>query len=190
RLVRAVYDSGFRVLAVPGPSAVTASGGLSGLGADRVTFLGFPPRKGSDRSGWLEQCVSSPITIVAFEAPGRVATLLADWNELGLGDRVCCVCREITKLYEESRRGTVAALADYYRSNEIRGEVTLVLQGAPDAGPSPVDPAAVGAEAVRLSRSGLSTRQIVDRLRSDFGLTRNEAYDVAVAAGEEDGREQ
>lgn len=190
RLVRTVHDAGFRILAVPGPSAVTASVGLSGLGADRFTFLGFPPRKGKDRSAWLDQCVSSSITVVAFEAPGRVAALLSDWNELGLGDRLCCVCREITKLYEESRRGTVTALTHYYQSNEIRGEVTLVLEGAPDAGPATPDPAAVRAEAKRLSVAGLSTRQIVDRLRSEFGLARNEAYDVAVGAGEEDGREQ
>ena len=185
RLVRAVTGAGFQVLAVPGPSAVTASVGLSGLPADRFTFLGFPPRKGRDRSEWLAQCSGSPITVVAFEAPGRGSAVLSDVRALGLGDRSCCVCREITKLHEESRRGTVAALADYYLQNEVRGEVTLVLEGCPDAGLAGPDPESVRVLAVSLARDGLSTREIVDRLRAEFGLARNEAYDIAVDAGEE-----
>jgi 16S rRNA (cytidine1402-2'-O)-methyltransferase len=151
-------------------------------------FLGFPPRKGRERAKWLEQSALSPITIVAFEAPGRVSTLLSDWEAAGLGDRACCVCREITKLHEEARRGTVASLVDYYQSNEVRGEVTLVLEGRPDAGVSSADPAAVRAQALALVTDGLSTREIVDRLRADFGLARNEAYEIAVAAGDEEGR--
>jgi len=186
--VRAVTEAGFRVLAVPGPSAVTAAVGLSGLPADRFTFLGFPPRKGRDRTRWLEQSSASPITVVAFEAPGRVATLLADWLAAGLGDRACCVCRELTKLHEESRQGTVASLADYYQSNEVRGEVTLVLEGRTDAPASPVDREVLRAQVLSLVENGLSTREIVDRLRADFGLARNEAYEIAVAAGDEEGR--
>ena len=187
RLVRAVTGAGFPVLAVPGPSAVTASVGLSGLPADRFAFLGFPPRKGRDRTEWLAQCAGSPITVVAFEAPGRLSALLSDLRALGLGDRSCCVCREITKLHEESRRGTVEALADYYLQNEVRGEVTLVLEGSPDAGLARPDPESVRVLAVSLARDGLSTREIVDRLRSEFSLARNEAYDIAVDAGEEEG---
>jgi len=189
RLVRAVTEAGFQVFAVPGPSAVTASVGLSGLPADRFMFLGFPPRKGRERANWLEQSALSPITIVAFEAPGRVSKLLSDWQAAGLGDRACCVCREITKLHEEARRGTVASLVDYYQSNEVRGEVTLVLEGRPDTGASSADPVAVRAQALTLVRDGLSTREIVDRLRADFGLARNEAYEIAVAAGDEEGRD-
>jgi 16S rRNA (cytidine1402-2'-O)-methyltransferase len=188
RLVRAVTEAGFQVFAVPGPSAVTASVGLSGLSADRFMFLGFPPRKGRERAKWLEQSALSPITIVAFEAPGRVSTLLSDLEAAGLGDRACCVCREITKLHEEVRRGTVASLVDYYQSNEVRGEVTLVLEGRPETGVSSADPAAVRAQALALVRDGLSTREIVDRLRADFDLARNEAYEIAVAAGDEEGR--
>jgi len=188
RLVRAVSGAGFPVLAVPGPSAVTASVGLSGFRADRFAFLGFPPRKGRSRTEWLAQCAGSPITVVAFEAPARVSALLSDLRALGLGDRCCCVCREITKLHEESRRGTVATLADYYLSNEVRGEVTLVLEGCSDAGAVRPDPESVRALALSLARDGLSTREIVDRVRSEFGLARNEAYDIAVGAGEEEGR--
>jgi 16S rRNA (cytidine1402-2'-O)-methyltransferase len=188
RLVRAVTEAGFEVLAVPGPSAVTASVGLSGLSADRFTFLGFPPRKGRERALWLEESATSTITVVAFEAPGRVAALLCDWQAAGLGDRACCVCREITKLHEESRRGTVASLADYYQSNEVRGEVTLVLEGRPDAGTSRADPETVRVHARRMVSQGMSAREIVERLKADFGLARNEAYEVAVAAGDEEGR--
>ena len=190
RLVRVVAEAGFPVLAIPGPSAVTTAVGLSGLSADRFVFLGFPPRKGRERKEWLEQCTSSPDTVIAFEAPGRVSGLLSEWKAIGLGDRACCVCRELTKLHEESRRGTVSSLADYYLSSEVRGEVTLVLEGRP-AGRAPMaDPAEVRALAVSLARDGMSTREIVDRLRSDLGLPRNEAYEVAVAAGAEEGRSE
>ncbi|MEJ2548215.1 MAG: 16S rRNA (cytidine(1402)-2'-O)-methyltransferase [Gemmatimonadota bacterium] len=189
RLVRAVAEAGYRVLAVPGPSAVTAAAGLSGFPVDRFLFLGFAPRKGRDRSEWLRLCATAPVAVIAFEAPGRVAALLREWDAEGLGSRACCVCRELTKLHEEVRRGTVASLADYYASQDVRGEVTVVLSPPADgsgAGPGP-DPEAIAAKALELSRKGLGAREISEALQISFGLRRNEAYAAALAAGEEEG---
>lgn len=187
RLVRSVSEAGFDVKTIPGPSAVTAAAGLSGFPADRFLFLGFPPRKGRERSDWIAQCARSRETVIAFEAPGRIASLLDDWVERGLGDRACCVCRELTKLHEEVRRGTVAALAEYYRHEEVRGEVTLVLEAATEVGGATSDIEAARRRATVLLREGHGAREVSVRLREEFGLSRNDAYAVALAAGEEEG---
>ncbi|MCL7990347.1 MAG: 16S rRNA (cytidine(1402)-2'-O)-methyltransferase [marine benthic group bacterium] len=190
RLVHLVGEAGHRVLTVPGPSAVTAAAGLSGFPADAFLFLGFAPRKGKDRSEWLRLCATSSVAVVAFEAPGRVARLLHDWAAADLGDRECCVCRELTKLHEEVRRGTVRSLADYYESREVRGEVTLVLappadDGDLERGP---EPEAIAEQARSMCREGMGAREISEALQHRFGLRRNEAYSAALAAREEEGR--
>jgi 16S rRNA (cytidine1402-2'-O)-methyltransferase len=190
RLVRSVSEAGFRVVTIPGPSAVTAAAGLSGFPVDAFLFLGFAPRKGRDRAEWIRLCASSSVAVIAFEAPGRVARLLRDWTAADLGARECCVCRELTKLHEEVRRGTVESLTDYYESNEIRGEVTVVLSPPPasrreDSGPGSE---AIAMQARSMSREGLSARDISEALQERFGLRRNEAYAAALAAGEEEGR--
>jgi 16S rRNA (cytidine1402-2'-O)-methyltransferase len=181
RVVRAVAGAGLPVRSVPGPSAVTAAVGLSGFDADRFLFLGFAPRKGSERRAWLATSATQSVTVVAFEAPGRIGALLRDWAGLGIGDRPCCVCREITKLHEETRRGTVSSLADYYSENETRGEITVVLAAARPEAVSATDRAREVAE--EMARTGSTTREIAGRLRTEFGLARNEAYEVALRAG-------
>lgn len=187
RVVRAVAEAGLRVRSVPGPSAVTAAVGLSGFDADRFLFLGFAPRKGPDRRAWLEAGASQTTTVVAFEAPGRVGALLRDWADLGIGGRPCCVCREITKLHEETRRGTVASLADYYSETETRGEITVVLAAA--APPAAVETDRAREVAEEMARAGSTTREIAARLRREFGLPRNEAYEAALRAAARDERE-
>ncbi|MDT8435126.1 MAG: 16S rRNA (cytidine(1402)-2'-O)-methyltransferase [Gemmatimonadota bacterium] len=186
RLVRGVVEAGLPVVSVPGPSAVTASLGLSGLPADRFLFVGFPPRKGADRRRWLVDVAESLATVVAFEAPGRLAALLSDLVEAGLAERECCVCRELTKLHEETRRGTVASLAGYYRESEVRGEVTLVLAGADPEERARRDrrAAETGAREVaeEMARRGMGTREIVRRLTAEVGVPRNRAYEIALAA--------
>lgn len=203
-LVRAVADAGHPVVAVPGPSAVLAALAVSGFGADEFAFLGFPPRKGTSRREWLERCARLPMTVVAFESPKRLGRLLSDLVEAGLGATPACVCRELTKLHEEVRRGTVAALADYYREADVRGEVTLVLDGtrpepgAEDGAGAGETPQARGesdatarAAAAAAARAGASTPEIVEALRADFGLARNVAYEIALEVGQgaEDGSE-
>jgi 16S rRNA (cytidine1402-2'-O)-methyltransferase len=187
RLVRSVSDAGFEVRTIPGPSAVTAAAGLSGFPVDRFLFLGFPPRKGRERAQWLGQCAGSKETVIVFEAPGRLASLLDDWVTRGLGDRACCVCRELTKLHEEVRRGTVAALAEYYGREQVRGEVTLVLEAALDSEAERPDFEAARHRAAALFRDGHGARAVSAALREEFGLSRNDAYAVALAAGGEEG---
>ena len=203
-LVRAVADAGHRVVAIPGPSAVLAALAVSGFGADEFAFLGFPPRKGRERREWLRRCADTPMTLVLFESPRRLARLLADLAAAGLDTTPACVCRELTKVHETVRRGTVAALADYYGEADVRGEVTLVLDGAAGArsaaggagaaetrvqGGSAELEATARAAAAAAARAGASTPEIVDALRADFGLARNAAYEIALEAGQgaEDG---
>lgn len=205
-LVRAVAAAGHTVVSIPGPSAVLAALAVSGFGADEFAFLGFPPRKGASRREWLERCARLPMTLVAFESPKRLGRLLADLADAGLDATPACVCRELTKMHEEVRRGTVAALADYYREADVRGEVTLVIDGARAPERSGASSAAsisaaagrgselgatarVAAEAA--ARAGGSTPEIVEALRADFGLARNAAYEIALEAGQgvEDGSE-
>lgn len=185
RLVAAVADRGFRVVPIPGPSAVTAALAAAGLPADRFLFLGFAPRRGNARRTWMEQAVLSPHTVVAFEAPGRLGGLLAEWCEAGGSARRCVVCRELTKLHEEVRHGTVEGLADYYAERNVRGELTVVLEGrAASRNRGDVDEEEAARVARELAGHGRSTREIARRLRGEFGMTRNRAYELALEAAE------
>jgi len=185
RLVAAVARAGFRVEPIPGPSAVTAALAASGLSAGRFLFLGFAPRKGREREAWMEQATGSPDTVVVFEAPGRLRSLLDEWVGGGAADRQCVVCRELTKLHEEVRHGTVGALRDYYTEQEVRGEVTVVLEGrAAGASDEPVDEEQALAVALQLASVGRTTQEIARRLRGEFGMTRNRAYELALRAAD------
>jgi len=185
RLVTAVAGGGFRVVPIPGPSAVTAALAASGLSAGRFLFLGFAPRKGRERDNWMKQALESPDTVVVFEAPGRLGVLLEAWVEGDASERQCVVCRELTKLHEEVRHGTVAALRDYYTERSVRGEITVVLEGR-SAGMSgePVDEEEALAVANEMAHGGRTTQEIARRLRGEFGMTRNQAYELALRAAE------
>lgn len=188
-IVREVAEAGHAVVPIPGPSAVLAALAASGFGADAFAFLGFPPRSGTKRDEWLRRCADLALTVVAFESPHRIGRLLADLAAAGLGDTAACVCRELTKVHEEVRRGTVAGLADYYGDTPVRGEVTLVLAASrpPDAGFVEDEEAVArraAATARELAADGASTREIASALRSAFGLARNAAYEMALVAGE------
>ncbi len=189
RVVEAAIEAGFRASPVPGPSAIPAALSVAGLPADRFTFLGFPPRAGRARAAWIDEVADSEATMVAFEAPSRVARTLRDLSDAGLEDRTCVLCRELTKLHEEVVRSTIGELAERYRGSEARGEITLVIAGRANGAD---ERAAERGEAVRRARilasQGATTREIAERLRADLGLPRNEAYRIGLgAAGEGDG---
>lgn len=185
RAVEAAWDAGMRVVPIPGPSAVGTALAVSGLPADRYVFLGFPPRGGEAREEWLELSGRLPFSVVVFESPRRLADLLEDWASRGLEDRRVALCRELTKLHEEVRRGTVGEMARETRSEETRGEVTLVLEG--------LDPTESWREhrddarrrARELAAAGRRTREITAVLERDFGVPRNEAYEMALEADRE-----
>lgn len=185
-LVRSVSEAGFTVVAIPGPSAVLTALAVSGFSSDQFLFLGFPPRKGRLRREWLKSCADARLTLVAFESPRRLSKLLVDLVEVGFGDTAACVCRELTKVHEEVRRGTLAALVDYYDGELVRGEVTLVIDGTarPKEDDSISNLAKAQVDAARLAKTGMSTRQIARTIQAAYELARNQAYETALGAVE------
>jgi 16S rRNA (cytidine1402-2'-O)-methyltransferase len=181
RLVAAAVAAGVPVAPVPGPSALLAALVASGLPAVPFTFVGFLPRAAGERRIALTAALALPHTVVFYEAPPRVADTLAAIDSAGAGERAVVVARELTKLHEEFRRGTVAELAAYYREAAPRGEVVLVLAGKPAA---TVDTAGAADVARRLRSEGATVRDTVARLQAEFGLARNEAYRLAQGDGD------
>lgn len=180
-LVAAAREAGIDVVAVPGPSAVAAALSISGLPADRYLFLGFPPRKGTDRARFLEEAAASAWTVVCYEAPGRLVQLLADLGGAAGGARRAAVARELTKVHEELRTGTLADLTAYYGAHPPRGEVTVLLAGRGTRADAPsADPDAIRERAAGLLSEGLSRRDAAARLAEEFPLSRNEAYKMVM----------
>lgn len=177
RLVQAVAEAGHRVVPIPGPSAVLAALVGSGLAGDRFTFLGFVPRKGQERSSTLERITGSRETCVVFESPERLVAFLDALAEAAGGERRVAVARELTKLHEEFRRGTVGEVAAYYRESPPRGEVTVVVEPAAPA-PEETDPEVVRREARALLARGLRPSQVAKELARSPGVSRNRAYEV------------
>lgn len=134
RLVAAAVEKDVRVTAVPGPSAVLTALALSGLPVDRFCFEGFLPRKAGERLSRLREVAEERRTLVYFEAPHRLDDTLAAMAEVFGGERRAAVCRELTKTYEEVRRGPLDELARW-AAEGVRGEITVVVSGAPERGP-------------------------------------------------------
>jgi 16S rRNA (cytidine1402-2'-O)-methyltransferase len=176
RLVQAAVAAGIAVSPVPGASALLAALVGAGLPADRFTFYGFLPRKGRERAEALAELVALPHTAVLYEAPGRLGATLAELAAGGLAGRDAVVARELTKKFEEFRRGTVGELAAYYGAQEARGEVVLLVAGAP---PSVLDEGALRARAATLRAEGKSARDVQRDLMEAAGAPRNLAYRIA-----------
>jgi len=179
RLVAAAAAEGLPVTCLPGPSAVTAALAVSGLPSDRFCFEGFLPRKSGERRTRLAQLQAERRTAVLFEAPHRLAECLADMVAVLGPQRRAVVCRELTKTHEQVLRGTLAELATWAQG-QVRGEVTLVLEGAPEPA---VD--ASPAELARLvavrEQAGLTRKEAVQAVASETGLPRRDVYDAVVA---------
>jgi 16S rRNA (cytidine1402-2'-O)-methyltransferase len=124
--LRQVIARGHAVEVIPGPSAVTAALTVSGLPVSSFTFKGFPPRKPGPRRRFLEIELNSPHTLVIFESPHRLAGLLEQAREV-YGDRAACICLELTKKFEEVRRGTLSELLEQLPASQVRGEVTVLI---------------------------------------------------------------
>lgn len=177
RLVRAATDAGVRVSPVPGASALLAALVSSAIDADRFTFLGFLARRGKERSATVGEIVALRHAVVLYEAPSRVADTLAELAAAGAGDRAATVARELTKQFEEVRRGTVAELAAYYDDVPPRGEVVIVIAGA--AAPEGASEAQLRARAGELRAEGRSARDVAAALVAELGAARNLAYRIA-----------
>lgn len=177
RLVAAAVDAGVRVTAVPGPSALLTALAVSGLPVDRFCFEGFLPRKAGQRRQRLRELAAEPRTQVYFEAPHRTPEVLADMVELFGADRPAAVCRELTKTYEEVRRGSLAELAAWAASG-VRGEVTVVVGGSPPRELDLSDDEIAALVAGEQGR-GLTRRDAVDAVARVTGLPRRRVYDAA-----------
>jgi 16S rRNA (cytidine1402-2'-O)-methyltransferase len=180
-LVSRARDAGYQVVPIPGPSAVAAALSASGLTGDRYLFLGFLPRKGRERARLLARAAAEEWSVVFYEAPPRLAALLNDLLPLTGGDRRLVVARELTKLHEEIRMGTVAELAEYYAATPPRGEITVVLEGSSTPAAEPDRTEDAQEQATSLLAEGLTRREVVQRLTESMGLPRNEAYKLVMA---------
>jgi 16S rRNA (cytidine1402-2'-O)-methyltransferase len=181
-LADAAHRRGLTVVPVPGASALLAALAASGLPADRFVFLGFLPRRGSGRGELLERVAREPWTSVCYEAPGRTAALLADLAAHCGPGREAVVGRELTKLHEEVRRGTLGDLAAYYAGTPPRGEVTVVVAGRAASEEAPggasADDAVPDAAALiaALRADGLPPGGVAKELARRLGIPRQDAY--------------
>jgi 16S rRNA (cytidine1402-2'-O)-methyltransferase len=182
RLVSACIDAGLGVTAVPGPSAVLTALAVSGLPVDRFSFEGFVPRKAGERRRVLGELRREPRTMVFFESPHRTTATLVAMAETFGAERRAAVCRELTKTYEEVARGTLAELVGWAEGQEhgVRGEVTLVVAGAPiERGERTVEELR---ELVAEAESdGLSRKDAIARVAAETGVRRQDVYKAAHA---------
>ena len=176
RLVQAALEAQVPVVPVPGASSVMAALVGSGMSLERFAFFGFLPRKGKERGEMLSEIVDSRVTVVLFEAPNRVAATLEALIEAGAGERPVVVARELTKKFEEFKRGTIAELAALYAKADPKGEVVLVIGGTERR---TISESELADAARQLRASGKAPRDVMDYLVSSLGASRNAAYRVA-----------
>ena len=175
RLVAACIEGGVGVEVLPGPSAPVTALVASGLPADAVVFLGFPPRKGRERRELLARIAREPSTFVLFESPHRLAKTLGDLPQ----EAPVAVCRELTKLHEEVFRGTASGAAEHF-SGPVRGEVVVVVRGGTDAAPPSLEDAVERARAYVEAGEGPS--RAAARAARETGQKKRDVYE-RVAAG-------
>ncbi|WP_026178204.1 16S rRNA (cytidine(1402)-2'-O)-methyltransferase [Streptomyces hokutonensis] len=180
RLVAAAVEKDIKVTAVPGPSAVLTALALSGLPVDRFCFEGFLPRKAGERLSRLREVAGERRTLVYFEAPHRLDDTLAAMAEVFGAERRAAVCRELTKTYEEIKRGPVGELAEW-AAEGVRGEITVVVEGAPEQAEE------LGAEElVRRVRvreeAGERRKEAIAAVAVEAGVPKREVFDAVVAA--------
>ena len=181
RLMRDAIAEGIEVSVIPGPSAVTMSVALSGLPTDRFSFEGFPPRTAGARLATFEKLRFEERTMVFFEAPHRLADSLADAVSVFGADRLGAICREMTKRYEETIRGTMNELLMWAHSNEVLGEITLVIAGAV------VDSASLTASDMvarvrEFEAAGMDRKSAIATVAEEFGIAKRLVYAAVVDA--------
>lgn len=176
-LVALAAAEGVTVTAIPGPSAVVTALAVSGLPTDRFTFEGFVPRKPGDRRAWLRAVATEPRTMVFFESPSRIAASLADMADAFGADRSAAVCRELTKLHEEVRRGTLAELAAWAQDG-VRGEIVVVVAGA---APRAVDFDDAVSQVTELVGSGVRLKDAAAEVAGHTGHSSRELYQAVLA---------
>jgi 16S rRNA (cytidine1402-2'-O)-methyltransferase len=189
RVVRSALQAGFDVIPVPGPSALLAALVASGLPADRFTFYGFLPRKGGSREELLQEIARSGHTSVVYESPQRLHALLTDLCEAAGPDRRIAVARELTKMHEEIVRLPLGEAVAAYQMREVRGEIVVVVEGAPVTVPPDAASEVSTTLAEALLAHGVPASAVARELRERLGVNRNEAYELVqrlAASGQTD----
>ena len=181
RLVGAAVAAGVRVTCVPGPSAVLMALAVSGLPVDRFCFEGFLPRKAGERSSRLREVAGERRTLVYFEAPHRLEATLAAMAEAFGADRRAAVCRELTKTYEEVRRGPLAELVAW-AAQGVRGEITVVVEGVGEKAPEELDAAELVRRVREREEAGEHRKAAIAAVATATGLPKREVFDAVVAA--------
>ncbi|MQA77170.1 MAG: 16S rRNA (cytidine(1402)-2'-O)-methyltransferase [Streptosporangiales bacterium] len=182
RLVADAVEAGVHVTSVPGPSAVTTALAVSGLPVDRFCFEGFLPRKDGQRATRLGELAGEPRTLVFFEAPHRLAATLRSMADAFGAGRRAAVCRELTKTYEEVRRGPLDELAAW-ADEGVRGEVTVVVAGA-DRPAVSTDPADLAAAVADREAAGTPRKQAIADVARAAGVPKRDVYDAVVRGAE------
>lgn len=178
-LIDAAHDADIPVTCFPGPSAVPTALALSGLHVGRFAFDGFAPRKQGARTTWLESLKTEKRAVCFFESPHRITETLSHAAEV-LGDRRAAVCRELSKTYEQVKRGTLPELAEWSKDG-VRGEITVVIEGAGDIA-ADVD-SLIDAAQQRVD-SGERLKAVCADLAKIHGVSKNELYDAVISARE------
>ena len=181
RLMRDAIAEGIEVSVIPGPSAVTMSVALSGLPTDRFSFEGFPPRTAGARLATFEKLRFEERTMVFFEAPHRLADSLADAVSVFGADRLGAICREMTKRYEETIRGTMNELLMWAHSNEVLGEITLVIAGAV-ADSASLTASDMVARVREFEAAGMDRKTAIATVAEEFGIAKRLVYAAVVDA--------
>jgi 16S rRNA (cytidine1402-2'-O)-methyltransferase len=177
-LVAEAVAQGVTVTAIPGPSAVLMALAISGLPTDRFTFEGFLPRKPGERRSVLRALAAEARTMVFFESPARLASALADMGGAFGDERRIAVCRELTKFYEEVRRGTASELVAWAKDG-VKGEIVVVVEGAPHRESSPEDALT---QVQALVADGLRLKDACAEVAAATGLSSRDLYQAALAA--------
>jgi 16S rRNA (cytidine1402-2'-O)-methyltransferase len=181
RLMREAISRGIDVSVIPGPSAVTMAVALSGLPTDRFTFEGFPPRTAGARLATFEKLRHEERTMVFFEAPHRLGDCLSDAQSVFGADRRGAICREMTKHYEETIRGSLSELSSWADANEVLGEITLVFAGAA------IDSASLTADEMvarvrEYEAAGMDRKGAIASVAAEFGIAKRLVYAAVVDA--------
>lgn len=175
--VRLCIEKGIRVTVVPGPNAAISSLIISGLDARQFLFLGFPPRKGSKRKKLFDEIASLPYTLIFYESPNRILNLLHDLLDT-IGDRKCALVRELTKLYEEIYRGKISEVIKQIEKKNIKGEITLVVEGHIEEKNSYIDVQDLLQRAKKLEQEGCSKREIAKKLCKIYKCSKRIVYSL------------
>lgn len=176
RVVQLAAEAGVTVSVIPGPSAVVTALAVSGLPTDRFAFEGFLPRKSGERTRLLSELAAERRTLVFFEAPSRIASALRDLAQVFGADRPAAVCRELTKLHEEVKRGGLGELADW-AADGVRGEIVLVVGGAEATAVTPEDALA---EVLTRVAQGERLKDVAREVAGMSGLSSKELYAAAL----------